>query len=186
MDATKEIRGRENNREDKFDYIAESKRLLAEIPYERIAAVWDWEYCELDSEFIGFIDQYATLNIPHDFTIIDIGCCQAVQAYYFKDHRSYIGIDPDVPTMNRLIQDNAAYYEMTAQEFVQNVLSSLVKNGLDLSKSFAICSAVPDVEAQTLVAQTFPYHRVTYPSSVGMDVISCSMPPKTKQQEIER
>lgn len=80
---------------------------------------------------------------------------------------------------------------MSAQTFVETILPKLIEDGLDLNKTFAICSAVPDEEAQALVAETFPYHQVTYPSSsFGFDVISCTMPPivqKTKSTvEVDR
>lgn len=167
-----------------FDYSREAKRLIDSIGEERLAPIWDWQYCEYDYSFVGFIDKYAGLNIPKDFTVIDIGCCQAVQADYFKNHKQYIGVEPDVPPEYCLQQDNAVYFHQTAQEFIKDTLPCLLADGLSLKKTFVICSAVPDKEAQRLVAETFPYHRVTYPNR-GSDVVY-DAPVPLRQRDMER
>lgn len=46
---------------DEF-YKTETKRLLDAIPENCIAPVWDYDYCELEKSFVGFIDQYAQLR----------------------------------------------------------------------------------------------------------------------------
>lgn len=158
-----------------FKYRKETERLLASVGEERFNALWNWELSELDNEFVGFIDKYATLNVPKDFTVIDLGCYQAVQADYFKDCKAYIGVEPDVPPEYRLQQDNAKYYQQTGQEFIKHILPRLLEQGLDLNKTIAVCSAVPDEELQQLVIKTFPYHRVTYPNR-GDDLISEALP----------
>lgn len=170
-----------------------TQQLLDEIPEECLTPVWNYDYCEFSRDFVGFIDKYAQLNIPKDFTVIDVGCNQAVQAHYFKDHSCYIGIDPAIPVENRLIQGNADYYRLTAQDFIKTVLPKLIEDGLDLHKTFAICSAVPDDVAQELVINTFPYHQVTYPCSgqgLCTDIISRELPPEPKKtkhkSEIDR
>lgn len=40
---------------------------------------------------------------------------------------------------------------------------------LDLNKIYAICSYVPDEEAQKLVADTFPYAKVVYCDKIIVD-----------------
>ena len=34
-----------------------------------------------------------SITIPKHWVVIDIGCAYAAQAYYFKEHKKYIGID---------------------------------------------------------------------------------------------
>lgn len=50
--------------------------------------------CEIDPEFMGFVDVYYHLSkiIPKHLTVIDIGCCYAPQCLYFKNHHKYIGV----------------------------------------------------------------------------------------------
>lgn len=154
-----------------FEYAKEALKLINSIGKEEVNRLFSYEYCELEFDFVGFIENYADLKeiIPKDFTIIDVGCYQAMQAHYFKDHRRFIGIEPYIPAEYCLKQENATYYHQTAQQFISETLPQLVSEGLDLNKVFAVCSAVPDREAQKLVKETFPYHRVTYPGEITVE-----------------
>ena len=80
----------------KMKYEAECKRILQTYP-EQMKKVFSYPDCELESDFLGFVDEYAEEQIPEDFT-----------------------------------------------------------------KVYAICSYVPDEEAQKLVADTFPYAKIVY------------------------
>lgn len=126
---------------------------------DEIHRLLQWDQCELASDFLGFLQEYADLNIPDDFVIFDFGCYMGIQAQYFSEHAVYVGVDPAVPGEWRFRQFNMAAYEMTAQEFIRNVLPDFDYN---LSRCFAICSYVPDEDAQQLVAETFPYHKIVY------------------------
>lgn len=132
---------------------AERKRLLS---YER---------CEIEPDFIAFLGNYydLPLRLPKDYTIIDIGCYQALQGILFQKHKKYIGVEPNVPIEWRLQQDNAEYYNQTGQQFIQKTLPELIRNGLDLKKAFIICSAVPDKELQKMIWTVFPQCRISYP-----------------------
>jgi hypothetical protein len=146
-------------------YRDETKSLLHSIGKERVGKLSEWEYCEADYEFVAFLENYKDLaELPKDFTIIDIGSNQSFQAEYFKDHKKYIGVEPCLPDEYRLQQDNAEYYNQTAQQFIAETLPRLIEQGLDLEKTFAVCSAVPDREAREQVAETFLYCRVAYPA----------------------
>ena len=61
-----------------------------------------------------------------------------------------------------LRQDNTDYYTEMGQTFIQETLPKLIEHGLDLERTMAICSYVPDKELQQIVTEVFPYHRVQY------------------------
>jgi hypothetical protein len=145
-------------------YKNETAKLLHSIGKEKISRLMKWEFCEADNEFVAFLENYIDLReLPVDYTIIDIGSCQSFQADYFKSFRKYIGVEPDLAFEYRLEQENAEYYDQNAQDFIAATLPSLIKEGLDLNKTFAICSAVPDKKARLAVEKTFPYYRIAYP-----------------------
>lgn len=153
-------------------YERENRRIIKEYPDE-IKRLLSYELCELDPSFLGFLHTYATVDVPKDFTVIDFGCNQAVQACYFKDCQRYIGIDNDVPINARFRQHNAEYYYKSIQAFMETDFLRLVfKEGLDLQKVFAICSYVPDDKAKEIVANNFFYARVVY-----CDEITCDRKP---------
>lgn len=81
-----------------MNYEAECKRILQTYP-EQMKKVFSYPDCELESDFLGFVDEYAEEQIPEDFTVIDFGCYQAVQACYFEHCKKYIGVDCAVPIM---------------------------------------------------------------------------------------
>lgn len=149
-------------------YKAEGERIMLEYP-EAMRPVMNYEYCELEQDFLGFLHVYATVDVPNDFIVMDFGCNQAVQAQYFEHCLRYYGIDSAVPCEARFGQANAAYFMDSIQEFIKTTLPVLVKAGLDLEKVYAICSYVPDEEAQKLIADTFPYARVVYCDEVICD-----------------
>lgn len=151
---------------------------IKESDPNELKRLYSWEYCELDPEFPAFLDVYADLKdkVPKEFTVIDLGCCQALQGDYFKEHVAYIGVDNGVPNEWRLRQSNAQYHECSIQQFIQEVLPGL---GLDLNKTFAVCSYVPDEEARKMVRDTFPFHREYY---VGC-ALSERLPDKERTQE---
>ena len=62
---------------------------------------------------------------------------------------------------------------MAIQDFINDELPKLKQNGLDLDRTFAICSYVPGQDVQKMVANTFKYNRVIY----CQDVISEKLPP---------
>ena len=135
------------------------KELALNIGKDEMHRLYSYPECQLEFDFLGFLESYNDLKdiIPKDFTIIDLGCYQALQGYYFKNHKEYIGIDNYVPIIWRFHQNNAKYYYMSIQDFIKEHI-----NELDLSKTFAICSYVPDIEARTLVRNTFSYYRDIY------------------------
>ncbi len=148
-----------------MNYKEECIRILNEHKKE-MEPVKNYEYSELGCDFLGFLEEYSCLNIPNNFTVIDLGCYQAVQALYFKNSALYIGVDNGCPCDSRLLQENTMYFKDSIQHFIQIELPKLCKKGLNLNKTFAICSYVPDKEAQKMVRETFPYHKVVYCSEI--------------------
>ena len=70
------------------------------IPKEESRRIMAQENCEYEPDFMGFTHIYKALSeiIDKDKIVIDFGCYLAAQAYYFKDHFRYIGVD--VETVN--------------------------------------------------------------------------------------
>lgn len=170
------------------EFADKTKEILHCIGTEESNRLFSYEHCELELSFVAFIQNYENLkeSIPKDFAIIDIGSYQSFQADYFKDHERYIGVEPAVPLEFRLRQDNAKYYEQSAQQFVMKTLPKLIEEGFELNKTFVICSAVPDEEVQNLVIKTFPYHRVAYPAQKTIESFPKHENQKNKNQDIER
>lgn len=127
--------------------------LISIIPKEQLDAVFAYETCDIDVEFLGFTEFYKHLAevIPKNLTIIDLGCAYAAQAYYFRDHEQYIGVEAD-PCV-QFHTENTTHYHMSIQSFISDELPKL---NLNLETVFAICNYVPDFEAQALVRETFP------------------------------
>lgn len=139
-------------------YIDECKK-FGQLFGPELRRLSKWEYSELEHDFLGFLSEYACVQVPEDFVILDLGCYMGIQAAYFENHAAYIGVDIAVPPEWRFTQDNVLSFQETIQDFIHKTLPTL---NLDLNRCFAICSYVPDKEAQQLVAETFPYNRVVY------------------------
>lgn len=149
----------------------ESSAILASIGDKEADRLFAYKFCEVDRQCLAFLENYKDISetLPVDFTVIDIGCYMAFQADYFKNFVCYIGVEPAIPIEYRLRQANAEYYKQTAQSFVAETLPKLIANGLDMNKTFAICSGVPDDEANKLIAETFRYFRIAYPGQEDIE-----------------
>lgn len=152
-------------------YRTESLNILASIGKEEAKRLFAYDECEVERDYLGFLENYKDLSeiLPKDFTVIDIGCYMAFQADYYKNFKHYIGVEPWVPLEFRLRQPNAEYYKQTAQQFIAETLPKLIGAGLDLNKTFAVCSAVPDEEAKKLVTEAFKYYRIAYPGEADRE-----------------
>lgn len=139
-------------------YANECRRIIKEHSDE-IRRIAKYPEFELDHDFLGFLEEYASLPVPEDFVIIDLGCNHGIQGVYFEGHEAYVGIDIGIPSEWRMQHQNAVYFDCSIQEFVKYIFAEL---NLDPERCFAICSYVPDKEAQQMVAEAFPYHKVVY------------------------
>lgn len=152
---------------EKFESFAneeESLKLWKSLAPEEQKRIYSWEYCETAGDFCGFLHCYKDLTelLPKDFTIIDIGACQAIQGAYFRDFAGYIAVDAAVPVEVMLHEEGIQHYFMSGQDFIRNVLPQLQKDGLDIRKAFCICSYVPDEELREEIKKVFPYFRCIY------------------------
>lgn len=105
-----------------------------------LEAVLNQPQCDIDGEFLGFVDIYEHLAeiIPLAYTVIDLGCAYAPQAYYFRGHKKYIGVDIARKDEPRVVfmTDNMEYHDNGIEEFLENYEH--------VDKEFAICSYVPN------------------------------------------
>ena len=117
---------------------------------------------ELEPDFLGFTSYYYYLAqmIPKDRVIYDMGCNCACQAWYFRKHRAYIGVDLLTPVRSRIKPPNAKHYKMSILDFVMKYSIKPVH--------FAICSYVPpwDGDNEKIVKEKFRHVFVFYPESL--------------------
>lgn len=138
------------------------RNILPRKELERVFRESDTASAEIDCTFLCFEDDYLKVlenTNKHDI-IIDLGCGYDAQCFYFKDYDRYIAVDLPFGNNVRFDAGNTELYLMSIQQFIKEVLPTL---NLDLNNVVAICNAVPDFEAQTLVKETFPRHYIAYP-----------------------
>lgn len=96
-----------------------------------------WENLIIDDFFHAhYYERYLTLSkvIPQDFAIVDYGCGNACQSFFFREFDRYFGID--IVERVRLELPNTVYLDFLEPEV-------LIKNyGLNLDKTFAIASNI--------------------------------------------
>lgn len=143
-------------------YKACIKELQEIISQKEMQEILSQKYCELDCNFLGFVNVYKSLSlvIPKNSIVIDFGCNLAAQSYFFANHREYIGVD--TVTEKRFCPANCVHYVTTIQEFIQQggFSSMSAKENLQY---FAVCSYVPDDSATELVRKTFKNVFCFYP-----------------------
>jgi hypothetical protein len=135
------------------------------IPKEELDRVFkdsDTASAEIDLTFLCFEEGYEYIqnNTSKENIIIDFGCGYNAQCWYFKDYKRYIAVDLPFDNNVRFDSGNVEFYLMSIQTFIQEELAKL---NLDLNNVIAICSAVPDTEAQEMIAETFPRYYISYP-----------------------
>lgn len=144
-----------------FELFTEYLRFL--IPDEEMKEILSQDECELQPDFLGFVNVYEPLSnlIPEHKIVIDFGCYLAAQSYFFSEHKAYIGVDS--VNMKRFAPENAIHFEMSIQDFIAIELPALLEIH-DINDFCAICSYVNDFEATKLVRETFPNVFCYYPS----------------------
>ena len=165
----------------------EHDRLTQEL-LTGIETLWPTEYrrvCDkvmgngdIDVTFVGFIDIYEALAkiIPKHHVIFDVGCAYAFQAYYFRNHIKYVGID--VPPASdedrrahpclecrdvdaRLQTPNSFYYPRHIHQ-AKDLLEIKERETGD-NPTFAICSYVPG-RVGDIVREVFHNCFIYYPT----------------------
>lgn len=110
---------------------------------EMINKVLSQKNCDIDFSFLAFLEPYYYLSklIPPDWHIIDFGCAYSPQAYYFRNHKRYTGVD--YSDIERFKFDNTI-------EFVGSIKEYIIKNPTPPYKTFAICNNVPSEETRLI------------------------------------
>lgn len=128
--------------------LAWAKAVYPVADYARIMGQF---YCELDDEFLGFLDVYyaASLLTRPNTIVLDFGCYLAAQSVLFEHCRTYVGVD--TTDLERFATTNTQHATATIQDFIH------ANPGLHgRTDVLAVCSYVPDDEARELVNATFP------------------------------
>ena len=152
--------------------IQKPDELWGKIPRKKLDKIFECPYCEFDYTFLGFTKQYKEVldYTRESMVIIDLGCSAAIQSYYFKRYRQYIGVDV-VPTkpnedfpndiwQTRLSYPNALHYACTIQHFIKHIFPNL---HFSKEECFAVMSYVPDGDASKMAIDFFPNIKVYYP-----------------------
>ena len=130
---------------------------------------------ELSPSFLGFVGIYYHLSliVPYDRTVYDLGCCNGFQAWFFRDHHRYVGID-SWPGITFLHTQNSEHHNVSIKEFIDTVTID--------DSHFAICSYVPPWHGGSveLVRATFKHMFTFYPCSRDRGAFS---PVRPKQPE---
>jgi len=137
-------------------------RLLAKLPSDQCERAFGSDLCDICPGFLGFIGIYERLAeiIPEHWTVIDLGCAYAPQAFLFHRHNGYIGVDLMTPTEIRFAPSNARHFLMSISNFIEKH-----GNEFDQNRTFAICSYVPPWagDNRKLVRETFENVFTFYP-----------------------
>lgn len=115
--------------------------LINQLPADQINAVMSQRECDIDNEFLGFVDTYYHLSnlIPKHFTVLDFGCAYNAQSFFFTNHLRYIAVD--ISECVKFKAGNCEIFNTTIRYFINKELPKL---NLDLDECFAICNNVPD------------------------------------------
>ena len=76
--------------------------------------------------------------VPRDWTVLDFGCSFAPQAFFFVDHKEYVGVDIMTKIEARFSAANTRHFLMSIEEFI-----AAHSADYDMETAFAICSYVP-------------------------------------------
>lgn len=118
----------------------------------KLASIDDCATIEVEPECMTCDDtmyKALSITIPKHWVVVDIGCAYAAQAYYFKDHKKYIGIDlnpvgvcKDFKNLKegifRFTFDNTEHWVKNAVDLTKDDFKDL-----DLSQTFAIMNYNP-------------------------------------------
>jgi len=114
---------------------------------------------ELEPEFLGFLGPYMQLSriVSENRVVYDVGCSSAVQAWFFRNHTRYVGIDPGTAS-DRLHLRNTEHFRGTLEEGLRCFPVA--------DDHFTICNYVPPWygDCEALVRATFRHLFVFYPS----------------------
>lgn len=135
--------------------------ILHLMPEDQLERVLSGAMCDIGPEFLGFTEIYVHLAaiIPLHWTVVDLGCAYAPQAWLFKEHKSYVGVT--LGEIERFSAPNTKHYTMPISEFIAKHLPDF-----DQKTTFAICSYVPPWhdDNRRLAREAFENVFVYYPA----------------------
>jgi len=113
--------------------------LIKEYP-KMTDKVFKQPMCDIDGEFLGFVDTYYYLSqiIPKDWTVIDFGCAYNPQAYYFRQHKKFIAVDFGLKER----------FKFKNTKLIDNSIAEYLKTKPEKHKVFAICNNIPSSETK--------------------------------------
>lgn len=139
-----------------------STNWLQRIPPEQMTRVLDAGSGDIDDTFLGFTDVYEHLAaiIPKHWTIVDLGCAYAPQAWIFADHARYVGVNLD--EIVHFEAPNSHFHICSIERFIAEHAHEF-----DLNTTFAICSYVPPWggDNMEMTRRAFKNCFVYYPAS---------------------
>lgn len=129
--------------------------LLKKFNGEMLHRVLYEQDCDIDYDFVGFIETYKRLSqvIPRHWIIVDLGCAYAPQCWYFRKHAKYIGIDHSVKY--RFSVNNTEHHIQSIQDWIKYHASAMPEN------TFAIANY--SLIDTTIVRESFNYCFTYYP-----------------------
>jgi len=136
-------------------------RELTEKYPEMFNDVLRQEECDIDLDFLGFVDTYYYLSkiIPKHWTVADFGCAYNPQAYFFRKHKAFIGVNLGIK--KRFKFDNTILFNGTIADYLrQKPIKECV---------FAICNNVPSNETK-MVREYYPNCFVYYTQGMGIKI----------------
>lgn len=143
-----------------------NRRLLSMLPAEQLDRVLGSHQCDIEPDFLGFVGIYDRLAqiVPRSWTVVDLGCAYAPQAFFFATHAAYIGVDLLTPLDARFVAPNSQHLHMPIADFVEQHSAKLHQG-----TTFAICSYVPPWHGNNikLVREAFSNVFRFYPCSGG-------------------
>lgn len=149
------------------DRIEDLDRAFHLLPADQIDRVLGQDMCDIDATFLGFTSVYFALAsiIPKHWTVVDLGCAYAPQAFIFKDHEAYVGVDLGIAT-ERFEAENTTHFTMPIADFIDKHGS-----GFHQETTFAICSYVPPWhnDNMALAREHFKNVFTYYPASTRDD-----------------
>lgn len=127
------------------------------FPKNQCNKVFNQKYCDIDYDFMGFLDIYESLSkfVPKHWSIVDLGCAYAPQCFYFTKHKEYVGVD--VSNCVKFKANNTKHFKMSIEKFIEKNSDSF-----DMDETFAICSYVGR-QSMELVCRTFKNVFTYYP-----------------------
>ena len=130
------------------------------IPQDQWNEVMNQDMCDIEPEFLGFVDTYYYLSkiIPLHFTVIDFGCAYNPQCFFFEKHNKLISVD-----IGKFKKFNNSKNNTIVEEGIDDFINERHKD-FDMDETFAICSYVGTNEIKT-VKSMFKNVYTFYPSN---------------------